>query len=111
MKSPTKNTLLIERIEKILKEKNMSRYRLARRSKLPQSSITNLLNTKHTPTIQNLEKVCNALDMTLAQFFSTDNTRPDLTEEQARILDKWNKLKDIEKSIVEAYMLDILNKK
>ena len=110
MESQMKTNLIVEKIEKIRKEKKLSRYRLSQRSELPQSSISNLLNRKNTPSFHTLEKICNGLDITLAQFFSSDNRRPDLTEEQTRILDMWDKLKAIEKARVEAYMLGMLDK-
>ena len=47
---------IIERIERIRKEKNLSRYRLSQRSEISQSTITNLLNRNNIPSIQTLEK-------------------------------------------------------
>ena len=48
--------------------------------------------------------------MTLAQFFSIDGERPNLTKEQKRILDMWDQLNDIQKVKVEAYMQGMLDK-
>ena len=101
---------IIERIERIRKEKNLSRYRLSQRSEISQSTITNLLNRNNIPSIQTLEKICYGLDMTLAQFFSIDGERPNLTKEQKRILDMWDQLNDIQKVKVEAYMQGMLDK-
>ena len=102
---------IVEKIERIRKEKNFSRYRLAQRSGLTQSYITTLLNRNNTPFIQSLDKICNGLDMTLAEFFRTDNERRDLTKEQTHILDAWDKLTSIDKARVEAYMQGILASK
>ncbi len=95
---------IIDRVERLRKQKNMSRYRMAQNSGLSQSSISNLLNRRNVPSIQTLEKICNGLGMTLAQFFSADNSRPDLTEEQSRVLDVWDQLTDVEKARVEAFV-------
>ena len=46
--------------------------------------------------------------MTLAQFFSADNERPDLTKEQEHILDLWDKLNEVDKARVEAYLQGII---
>ena len=89
----------------------MSRYRLAQRSGLSQSYITTLLNRKSIPSIQSLEKICYGLDMTLAEFFRSDNERPNLTKEHTHILDSWDKLTPIDKARVEAYMQGILASK
>lgn len=63
---------IIDRIEQLCEQKQMSRYRLAQKSGISQSSISTLLNRQSVPTIQTLEKICKGLDMTLAQFFSED---------------------------------------
>ena len=102
---------IVEKIERIRKEKNFSRYRLAQRAGLTQSYITTLLNRNNTPSIQSLEKICNGLDMTLAEFFRTDNERRDLTIEHIRILDAWDKLNSIEKARVEGYIEGIISTK
>ena len=103
---------IVEKIERIRKEKKkLSRYRLAQRSELSQSSLTNLLNRGNTPSIQTIEKICNGLDISLAEFFSAGNERRDLTKEQTRILDAWDKLDTIEKARVEGYIEGILSTK
>ena len=67
---------IIDRIEQLCEQKQMSRYRLAQKSGISQSSISTLLNRQSVPTIQTLEKICKGLDMTLAQFFSEDDELP-----------------------------------
>lgn len=88
----------------------MSRYRLAQKSGISQSSISTLLNRQSVPTIQTLEKICKGLDMTLAQFFSEDDELPNLTEDQKRLLTTWNAMNEQEKALVEAYMQGIVRK-
>lgn len=95
---------IIERIEKLCEMRKMSRYRLAQKSGISQSSISNLLNRRNVPSIQTLEKLCNGLDITLAQFFAMDGRRPDLTEEQEKVLDTWAKLTREQKIRVESYI-------
>ncbi|MBQ2134403.1 MAG: helix-turn-helix transcriptional regulator, partial [Phascolarctobacterium sp.] len=75
-----KENYVIDKIEMLRKKRNLSRYRLARRSGLALSSVSNLLNRKNVPTIYTLEKLCAALGVTMAQFFSIDDTRPNLTK-------------------------------
>ena len=111
MKLQEQSNYIVEKIERIRKEKNLSLYRLAQRSDLTQSYITTLINRNNTPSIQSLEKICYGLDMTLAEFFRTDNERRDLTREQTRFLDAWDKLNIIEKARVEGYIEGILSTK
>ena len=101
---------IIERIEQLCEKKQMSRYRLAQKSGISQSSISTLLNRQSVPTIQTLEKICKGLDMTLAQFFSKDDELPNLTEEQKHLLTTWNAMNEQEKALVEAYMQGIVRK-
>ena len=39
----------------------------------------------------NLEKICDAFEITIAQFFSDDESRLDLTKEQKEILEIWER--------------------
>ena len=101
---------IITRIEQLCKRKNISRYRLSQESGIAQSSISTLLNRKSVPTIQTLEKICEGLDITLAQFFAGDDEFPDLTAEQKQLLDNWNMMDAHQKELVKAYMQGIVRK-
>ena len=95
---------IIARIEQLCKKKGISRYRLAQESGIAQSSISTLLNRKSVPTIQTLEKICEGLDITLAQFFAGDEEFPDLTADQKQLLSDWNAMDDHQKELVKAYI-------
>lgn len=95
---------IVDRIEMLCKKRNISRYRLARRSGLALSSVSTLLNRKSVPTIYTLEKICNGLGVTLAQFFSVDNARPNLTKEQEEFLLILDEFSDEEKARLSAFM-------
>lgn len=101
---------IIAKIEQLCEKKNISRYRLAQKSGIAQSSISTLLNRKSVPTIQTLEKICNGLDMTLAQFFTVDEEYPDLTSDQKQLLSDWNAMDDHQKELVKAYIQGIIRK-
>ena len=101
---------IIARIEQLCKKKGISRYRLAQESGIAQSSISTLLNRKSIPTIQTLEKICEGLDITLAQFFAGDEEFPDLTADQKQLLSDWNAMDDHQKELVKAYIQGIIRK-
>lgn len=101
---------IVDRIEQLCEQKQMSRYRLAQKSGIAQSSLSTLLNRQSVPTIQTLEKICKGLDMTLAQFFARDEQLPDLTEEQKDLLATWDAMNAHEKELVKAYMQGIVRK-
>lgn len=86
----------------------MSQYELAKRAGMTQSSISSLLNEGNMPKVSTLEKVCKGFGITLAQFFTIDGNIPDLSEEQLRVLNTWEKLSAKEKTAVEKIVSSIL---
>lgn len=104
------NDYIIERIERLRKDKKLSRYRLAQRAELSQSSISNLLRRRNVPSIITLDKICNGLDITLAQFFSYEDEPPNLTTDQKDWLNLRSQLTETEKLIVEAFIQGMLSK-
>ena len=101
---------IIARIEQLCEKKKFSRYRLAQKSGIAQSSISTLLNRKSVPTIQTLEKICEGFDITLAQFFAGDEEIPDLTADQKQLLSDWNAMDEHQKELVKAYIQGIIRK-
>lgn len=60
------------RILQLCGERNISVNRLAELSALPPSSVKNILYGKsRNPKIETIKLMCDGLDMTLGQFFST----------------------------------------
>lgn len=109
MDKQERENYIIERVERIREDKKLSRYRMSKQAGLSQSSISNLLNRKNTPSIATLEKICNGLNITLAQFFSYDEEYPNLSDEQKAWLDMHNQLTEEERLRVEAYIQGILS--
>lgn len=99
---------MAERIKELCKKKNMSQYELAKKAGMTQSSISSLLNEGNIPKVSTLEKVCKGFGITLAQFFTIDDNIPDLSEEQLRVLNTWEKLSTKEKIAVEKIVGSIL---
>lgn len=101
---------IIERIEELCERKHLSRYRLAQKSGIAQSSISTLLNRKSVPTIQTLEKICDGLGITLAQFFAGDDEVLDLTNDQKELLKNWNSMDQQQQDLVKTYIRGIIRK-
>ena len=60
------------RILRLCEQRNMSINRLATVSALPPSSIKNILYGKsRNPKLLTIKMICDGLDMTLAEFFSS----------------------------------------
>lgn len=87
----------------------MSQYELAKRAGMTQSSVSTLLNKGNVPRITTLEKVCKGFGITLAQFFAEDEEYPDLSEEQLKVLNTWQKLSVKEKAAIEKIVSSIID--
>ena len=87
----------------------MSQYELAKRAGMTQSSVSTLLNKGNVPRITNTEKVCQGFGITLAQFFAEDEEYPDLSEEQLKVLNTWQKLSVKEKAAIEKIVSSIID--
>ncbi len=100
---------MAERIKDLCSKKNMSQYELAKRAGMTQSSVSTLLNKGNVPRITTLEKVCQGFGITLAQFFVEDEEYPDLSEEQLKVLNTWQKLSVKEKAAIEKIVSSIID--
>lgn len=61
------------RILQLCGERNISINKLANISALPPSSLKNILYGKSkNPTLLTIKMICDGLDITLAEFFDTD---------------------------------------
>lgn len=95
---------IADRINQLCEKQNITKYQLAKRSGMSESSISNLLNRHSDPRFTTLSRICDGFGITLSQFFLPDGEKVDLTSEQKRILDIWEKLDDDEKRLVNAYI-------
>lgn len=84
------------------KERGWTEYQLAEHSGLPQSTISSWYRKNMVPTIPSLEKICNALGITLSQLFAEGNSVVSLTESQRKLLDRWSKLSEDQQKAVFA---------
>lgn len=58
-----------QRIIEVRKERNVSQYKLAKLTGLSQPALSQLESEKTQPTIQTLEKIITALNMSWSEFF------------------------------------------
>ena len=90
---------VLEKIRKFRIERKWTEYQLAEMSELPQSTISSWYRKNQIPTIPSMEKICRAFGITLAQFFTEDNSEIiPLTKSQSELLHEWNKLNERQKS-------------
>lgn len=82
----------------------MTMYALSKKTDISQSSLSNLMKRGSTPTFYTLNRICDGLGITLAQFFSDDTGKLELSSEQKKVLETWETLTDKEKEAVEIYV-------
>ena len=91
------------RIAELCRKRGYTKYRLAQLTGITQTALGNMLNQKSMPTMANLEKICDAFEITIAQFFSDDENRLDLTKEQKEILEIWDGLDEGKRNFYDFY--------
>ena len=79
---------ILERITQQRLLRNWTEYELAQRSTLPQSTISSWYRKKMLPSLASLEKICQAFDMTMAQFLAENGNFTEITSEQKSLLQK-----------------------
>ena len=93
----------LERIEELCQERGWSHYRLAIEMDTSPNNIGNLFRRTTVPSIPTIRRICEVMGITIAQFYSTDGVQVTLNEQQARILDLYDKLDQTDKARAESY--------
>lgn len=92
------------RLSELCKKHGYTKYRLSQLTGMSQTALAKIFSGNSVPTIQTLEKICDAFGISLAQFFTTEGPMPDLTKEQKKILEIWDSLEPREKEILFSFI-------
>ena len=95
---------VLDRITYYRQQNGWTVYQLAEQSGLTQSTISSWYLKNMLPNIASLEKICNAFDITLSQFFLTDTESTTLTPAQKEILDAINRLTDQQQQALSQFL-------
>lgn len=61
------------RVREVLKEKEMTQYKLAQETGIYHSTMTDILNCKYqTPNFQNMALIIRALGLSMSEFFDSE---------------------------------------
>lgn len=59
------------RIDQLCKERDTTQYELAYRASMAESSLNHIMKgSSKNPTVYNIMKICDGLDITLSEFFA-----------------------------------------
>ena len=82
---------LNDKIEKLRKQRGWSVYKLAEEAEITPSTIFNMYSRGTLPSITTLYALCNAFEISLAEFFSDDN-RDELNDAERELVKKFRKM-------------------
>ncbi len=91
---------IINRINELCEERNISKYRLSQLTGISQSAFSKMSRQQSSLTIENIKRICDALGISLAQFFSDAQNYPDLTDAQKELLHSWNLLSSAKRELI-----------
>ena len=83
---------VIEKLNKLRLERNMSVYRLAELSGINQSTLANTFSRGTVPSVKHLELLCETLGVTLAQFFTEDEKPMSLSQQEIKSINNYRRL-------------------
>lgn len=82
---------ILGKIENERKKRGWTEYELAQNSNIPQSTISTWYRKKLQPSVASIERICEGLGITLAQFFTEGGTS-DIPGDQQDLLDQWQRM-------------------
>ncbi|MCB7319921.1 helix-turn-helix domain-containing protein [Lacrimispora sp. 210928-DFI.3.58] len=91
-------------MKELCQKHHMTKYRLSQLTGMSQTALANIMTGASVPTVLTLEKICDALGISLAQFFTAEGGFPDLTEEQRELLKEWDKLELKEREMLMTFV-------
>ncbi len=98
------------KIDKMRVARGWSFYRLSQESGLSQQTFTKWMNGKTTPTLLALQAVCDAFEISLAEFFAEDEIIV-VTPEVKELFNDWQVLTKEEKASVMAIVKNYIKKR
>ncbi len=83
---------IMERIDDLCRQHHMSKYRLSQITGISQSAFSKMARQQSSLSLETIQRICDALGISLAQFFSESEEYPDLTQQQKQLLFFWSLL-------------------
>ena len=91
---------ILDEIARLRMERGWTEYQLAKNSNVPQSTISTWYRKNQVPTIDNLNKICLGLGISLSDFFLEGDDAKILTPEQKELVKHWLTLSPAQRKIV-----------
>lgn len=91
---------ILDEITRLRLERGWTEYQLSKNAKVTQSTISTWYRRHQTPTIDNLNKICMGLGISLSAFFAEGEEAVILTPDQTELLNRWAALSPIQRQAV-----------
>lgn len=101
---------VLEKIKRLQDIRGWSTYKLAYEAGLTQSTLSNMFARGTCPTVDTLEKICEAFGISLSEFFEEGQNKTHVSDEEYELLNRYRALDDREKGVV-ASTINALSKK
>lgn len=88
---------VLEKIDALRKERGWSINNLAMEAMLTQSTLNNLYVRKAEPKLSTLRAICNAFGITLAEFFSDEESQCKKIADESELIARVTALNDRQK--------------
>ncbi len=101
-------TDIMERIKALCSARSWTFYRLAKESDITYSTLCTMFHKSTAPSIPTLVKLCRGFNISLSEFFDTNNDWSTLTPTQKNHLTQWDALDAKNKLATEKYIQFLL---
>lgn len=101
---------IVRKIDEMRVKKGWTFYKLSQESGLSQQTFTKWIAGNTVPSITALESVCNAFNITLAEFFSDGNV-VEISPEISAVLSNWKYLSKEQKQTIKSIIDNFVNNK
>lgn len=98
---------IMNRVNDLCRRRNLSKYRLSMLTGISQSAFSKMERQQSTLSIDTIQRICDALGISLAQFFADGDELPDLSTDQRQLLESWSLLSPNKRQFVK-HMIDEL---
>ena len=95
---------VLERITYYQKKKGWTEYQLAEEAGMTQSTISSWYRKNIVPSVPSLEKICGAFNITLSQFFATEDETGSLTDNQKQLVNAITRLSEPQQITLIAFI-------
>ena len=99
---------VLGRITELRESRGWMEYRLSKEAGVSQNTISNLYRRNNTPTIQTLESICKAFNITMTEFFADiDDPITTLTDKQRAMVEDTKHFNEKQQKVLDA-VIDLL---